>query len=55
MPSDWFEATSVSLRGLISLAFGEAGPPPQTRATDQIVGGPSWMSADLFDVVAYSG
>ncbi len=47
MLADRFEATSVPLRGLISLAFGEAGPPPQTRANDQIVGGPSWMNTEL--------
>lgn len=52
LPADRFEATGVPLRGLISLAFGEAGPPPQTRPNDQIVGGPGWVDSDLFDIVA---
>ena len=55
MLADRFEATSVPLQGLISLAYGEAGPPPRTRANDQIVGGPRWMDTDLFDIVAKTG
>lgn len=52
MPVDRFEANAVPLRGLIALAYGDAGPPPQTRSTDLIAGGPAWIDNDLFDIVA---
>jgi len=53
--ADRFDAVGVPLRGLISLAYGEAGPPPRTRPSDQIAGGPDWLNTALFDVVAKTG
>jgi uncharacterized protein (TIGR03435 family) len=53
--TDRFDAVAVPLRGLISLAYGEAGPPPRTRPSDQIAGGPDWLNTALFDVVAKTG
>src|SRR5262245_10977125 len=53
--TDRFDAIGVPLRGLIALAYGEAGPPPKIRPNDQIAGGPDWMNSELFDVVAKAG
>jgi uncharacterized protein (TIGR03435 family) len=53
--TDRFDAIGVPLRGLIALAYGEAGPPPKVRPNDQIAGGPDWMNTELYDVVAKAG
>jgi uncharacterized protein (TIGR03435 family) len=55
MPADRFEATNVPLQNLIAMAYGDAGPPPQSLANDRISGGPSWMNTDFFDIVAKAG
>jgi uncharacterized protein (TIGR03435 family) len=55
MPANRFEATGVSVRDVIALAYGEPGPPPHTRASDQIVGGPNWLTTDTFTIIATAG
>ncbi len=55
MPADRFEATSVPLRVLIQLAYGELGPPPEMLPEYQISGGPNWIDSDRFDIVAKAG
>src|SRR5665213_1263552 len=55
MPADRFEATNVPLQTLVAMAYGEPGPPPQALANDRISGGPSWMTTDLFDIIAKAG
>jgi hypothetical protein len=51
-PGDRFEATNGTLRELIALAYGHAGPPPQPIPDYRISGGPKWMNSDRFDVIA---
>ena len=49
-PSDTcFRATNITLRELTEYAFGESGLVPPLP---QIFGGPDWIDADRFDVVA---
>src|SRR5262245_19960096 len=47
-PGGRFTATNVSLRLLIAQAYGDGPPLPNFR----IVGGPSWLDSDRFDVNA---
>ena len=47
-PGGRFNATNVPLRSLIAAAYGSPQPLPNFR----IVGGPSWMDSDRFDIVA---
>src|SRR5262245_60971525 len=47
-PGGRFTASNVPVRDLISLAYGQ----PQPLANFQIIGGPSWITSDRFDVAA---
>jgi bla regulator protein blaR1 len=47
-PGGRFNATNVTLQMLISTAYGT----PQPLPSFQIIGGPDWIDADRFDVVA---
>ena len=44
-----FAATNITARGLIAAAFGSAGRP---LLATEIDGGPEWMDADRFDIIA---
>ena len=48
-PGGRFIATNVTLRGLISNAYGG---PLQGLLRDQLAGGPSWIDSERFDVLA---
>ena len=48
-PGGRFVATNVSLRGLISNAYGG---PLQGLLRDQLAGGPSWIDSERFDILA---
>ncbi|SRR5216684_180954 len=48
-PGGRFRAVNISARSLLSMAFGAADH-PLPRA--QIVGGPSWLPSDRFDIEA---
>jgi bla regulator protein blaR1 len=54
-PADRFEAANVTLQQLIATAYGVPGPPPQAIPTYRIIGGPDWIDAAGFDIVAKSG
>jgi uncharacterized protein (TIGR03435 family) len=43
-----FTATGVTVRNLIAMAYGVPQPLPPFR----IIGGPSWIGADRFDIIA---
>ena len=47
-PGGRFLARNMTLRGLIAIAYGEPRPLPNF----QIVGGPSWVGSDGFDIEA---
>jgi uncharacterized protein (TIGR03435 family) len=47
-PGGRFTATRLTLRELTRLAYGS----PVALMADQVVGGPSWIDSDYFDVVA---
>ena len=47
-PGGRFTATGITLRMLIGIAYGTPQPLPNFR----IIGGPSWMNSDRFDIVA---
>ena len=47
-PGGRFNATNVPLRSLIAAAYGSPQPLPNFR----IIGGPSWIDSDRFDIVA---
>jgi uncharacterized protein (TIGR03435 family) len=51
-PGDRFEAKNVPLADLVLVAYGEPG---QLLPPSQVVGGPSWMNTDRFDVSATLG
>jgi uncharacterized protein (TIGR03435 family) len=55
MPGDRLEATNVPLHDLIALAYGTGGPPPRRLLDEQIVGGPAWITSELYDVTAKAG
>src|SRR6478735_3297293 len=46
-------AIGVSLRDLLRMAY--PGPAGAIRTEDQIVGGPSWIGVDRFDILATGG
>ncbi len=50
-PGGRFTATDITLQQLISFAYGA----PQPLPLSQIIGGPSWIDSDRFDVVAKTG
>ena len=50
-PGGRFLATNQTLRDLMPFAYGL----PQIAADIRIVGGPSWIDSDRFDIVAKSG
>jgi uncharacterized protein (TIGR03435 family) len=43
-----FRAVNMTLRSLIAAAFGDG----QTLFNDQLIGGPSWIASDRFDITA---
>ena len=47
-PGGRFSATGITLRMLIGIAYGSPQPLPNFR----IIGGPSWINSDRFDIVA---
>ena len=47
-PGGRFVATNVPVRDLISIAYGQ----PQPLPNFQIIGRPSWMTSDRFDITA---
>jgi uncharacterized protein (TIGR03435 family) len=47
-PGGRFTATNVTVRELVSIAYGQ----PQPLANFQIIGGPGWVASDRFDVTA---
>src|ERR1700733_14828074 len=47
-PGGRFTATRLTLRELTRLAYGS----PAALMADQVVGGPSWIDSDYFDIVA---
>jgi len=47
-PGGRFTATNVSVLDLIAIAYGTAGPFPRSN----ILGAPSWLGRDRFDVLA---
>jgi uncharacterized protein (TIGR03435 family) len=47
-PGGRFTATGITLRMLIGIAYGTPQPLPNFR----IIGGPSWMNSDRYDIVA---
>src|SRR5262249_11048538 len=47
-PGGRFVATNIPVRDLISLAYGQ----PQPLPNFQIIGGPSWITSDRFDITA---
>jgi uncharacterized protein (TIGR03435 family) len=47
-PGGRFTATNVPLRALIATAYGT----PQALPNFRILGGPSWMDSDRFDIIA---
>jgi uncharacterized protein (TIGR03435 family) len=47
-PGGRFSATNMPLRGLIAFAYGTPQPLPNFR----IIGGPSWIDSDHFDIAA---
>ena len=49
LPGGQYIATNVTLSGLMSSAYGA---PLQGLLRDQIVGGPSWIDSDGFDILA---
>jgi uncharacterized protein (TIGR03435 family) len=51
-PADRFEASNVPLRDLIVIAYGEAG---QMLPDAQLSGGPGWIDAERFDIIAKVG
>ena len=51
-PGDRFEAKNVPMRDLIMIAFGEPGQP---LPDSQMMGRPSWIDSDRFDVSATVG
>jgi uncharacterized protein (TIGR03435 family) len=51
-PGDRFVATNVPLRDLVVIAYGKAGQPLPDA---QLLGGPSWIDSDRFDISATVG
>jgi uncharacterized protein (TIGR03435 family) len=51
-PGDRFVATNVPLRDLVVIAYGKAG---QALSDAQLLGGPSWIDSDRFDISATVG
>src|SRR5512144_2779244 len=47
-PGGRFNATGVTLRMLVGIAYGT----PQPLPNSQIIGGPKWIESDRFDIVA---
>jgi uncharacterized protein (TIGR03435 family) len=47
-PGGRFTASGMTLRMLIAMAYGT----PQPLPTSRIIGGPSWLGSDRFDIVA---
>jgi uncharacterized protein (TIGR03435 family) len=50
-PGDRFVATNQTLRELVAIAYGRLDAAPQPLPNYRISGGPSWVTADRFDVV----
>jgi uncharacterized protein (TIGR03435 family) len=52
VPGDRFVATNEPLISLIAVAYGLPGPLPQPLPNFKLVGGPTWINSDRFDIEA---